>query len=77
VDNQGGQVLAFRSADVWVRGTFVESYTTGPVNPTSVTGYKGQVFVVYSYLSRLFAGNDPPQSDFTIQRVPFLNKQTY
>lgn len=77
VDNQGGQVLSFRSSDAWGSGTFVESYATGAVNPTSVTGYKGQVFVLYSYLSRLFAGNASPQSVFTIQRVPFLQNRTF
>ena len=73
VNNAGGQasarVLSFRSDDKWMTGTLTESFGTGAVFPTTATAYKGEIYVHYSYLNKLFGGVNPPQSVFTIQQV--------
>jgi hypothetical protein len=77
VNNAGGvmpgKVMSFNSEDKWATGTVTNTYETGAVFPTTATAYKKEVFVLYAYLNRLFSGATPV-TEFTIQKVPFDNK---
>jgi len=81
VNNAGGQeagrVLSFTTTNTWETGTLKDSFATGAVFPTTATGYGNEVFVLYAYLNRLFEGANPPQSEFTIRKVPFAGNQYF
>lgn len=82
VNNAGGQspgkVLSFTSNDNWATGTLTETFSTPePVFPTTATGYGKEVFVLYAHLHKLFGGVDPPQSNFTIRKVPFSQNRAF
>lgn len=69
VNNAGGgagMVLSFTSNDDWATGTLSNSFSTGPVFPTTATTDGKNVFVLYAYLHLQATG----RSEFSIQQVP-------
>ncbi|RDV16744.1 hypothetical protein DXT99_02885 [Pontibacter diazotrophicus] len=81
VNNAGGEasgrVLSFMSGDNWETGTLNNSFMTGPVFPTTATGYGDEVFVLYAHLNKLFEGAQPPQQEYTIRKMPFPENETF
>lgn len=69
VNNAGGgegKVLSFTSKDKFETATLNNSFTTGPVFPTTATTEGRNVYVLYAFLHFLGTGHD----EFTIQPVP-------
>lgn len=81
VNNANGEasarVLSFTSNNKWETGTLTASFNTGAVFPTTTTAFKGEIFVLYAYLNKLFGGVMPPQSEFTIQKLPFTKNRPF
>jgi sugar lactone lactonase YvrE len=82
VDNGGGQapdkIYSFSSDDNWATGTLTETFTTPePVFATTATGYGKDVFVLYAHLHKLLGGADPPQSNYTIRKMPFSHNRAF
>jgi sugar lactone lactonase YvrE len=81
VNNASGQasaqVMSFRTDYKWKTGTLADTFVTGAVFPTTATTSKGEIYVIYTYLSKLFGGVNPPQSVFTIQQVPFPRNRPF
>lgn len=81
VNNAGGaasgRVLSFTSGDNWETGTLNNSFMTGPVFPTTATGYGDEVFVLYAHLNKLFGGTQPPQEEYTIRKMPFPENEKF
>ena len=79
VNNTGGtpddSVLSFITDDQWESGMLTNSFSTGPVFPTTLTSDGKSVYVLYSHLDKFLSGNS--HDSFTIQKVPFENKYSF
>ena len=74
VNNAGGRegkVLSFASNDKWKTATLTDSFSTGPVFPTTATTDGRNVYVLYAYLNQRAAG----RATFTIQPIPATRKE--
>ena len=73
VNNTGGSpgdaVYSFTTTDQWETGVLDNSFSTGPVFPTTVTSDGKSVYVLYSHLDKLLSGQS--HESFTIQEIPF------
>lgn len=69
-------VVAFETKDNWASARQTDSFLTGTVGPTSATTIGNDVYVLYSYFNQFLAGNQPPVTTFSVQKMPFtLNGQ--
>ena len=70
------RVLSFTSTDQWNTGTPSTNYVTGSdVFASSLTSDGKRVFVVYSHLEKMLAGES--QDSYAIQEVPLLKPTSF
>jgi DNA-binding beta-propeller fold protein YncE len=81
VDNRylgdDAEIVRLVSDDKWTSAKRIESFPTGLVSPTTATSDGKDVFVIYSYVHKVFFGTDSPQTEFMIQKLPFENTKAF
>ncbi|MBC6605266.1 hypothetical protein H8B13_00390 [Hymenobacter sp. BT188] len=71
VSNSQSTVFRLNSSDNFASATVGGNFATGNVFPTTLTRRGNETYVLYAYLSALFGGQNPPVSDFSINKVRF------
>ena len=71
VANSQSTVFRLNSPDNFATATVGGNFATGNVFPTTLTRRGTEVYVLYAYLGALFSGQNPPVSEFSINKVRF------
>ena len=69
------QVLLFQSHDRWSSAELISSFYTGSVFPTTLAADKRKIYVLYSHLDKLLAGED--EDTFTIRQADLLGLDVF
>ncbi|SMB98008.1 conserved hypothetical protein [Hymenobacter roseosalivarius DSM 11622] len=71
VSNSQSTIFRLNSTDNFTSATVGGNFATGNVFPTTLTRRGNDTYVLYAYLSALFGGQNPPVSEFSINKVRF------
>lgn len=63
------KVISLESSDQWISATAKKEFAPGNVSPTTLASRGGYDYVLHSHLFKLFGGQNPPVSQFTIEKV--------
>ncbi|MBD2767027.1 hypothetical protein IC235_03855 [Hymenobacter sp. BT664] len=64
-------VFRMRTTDGWTTATAAGTFATGDVFPTTMARRGADVYVLQSHIGALLSGQNPPVTQFAIQKVTF------